>query len=285
MSLTKSQTEQEALEALVDECIKKHDKFLIAILQDIQRRYNYLPEHILRVLAKKLNITIRDVYGVASFYKAFSFNPKGKHIITTCTGTACHVRGSSKIVDAFSNTLRIKPGETTKDKMFTLETAACLGCCAIGPVVVVDGDYLPKVKTNNVKKIIDETKNGMGGIMEKDDKRIFPIQVVCPQCNHSLMKPEHPIDGYPCIHVTISFQRKHGWLRMSSLYGSFNIESEHEIPVDTAVNFFCPHCHAELVGSSTCPECSSPMILLLVQNGGNIQICSRRGCKGHILDI
>lgn len=285
MSLTKSQAEQEAIEALVDECIKKHDKFLIAILQDIQRRYNYLPENILRVLAKKLNITIRDVYGVASFYKAFSFNPKGKHIITTCTGTACHVRGSSKIVDAFSNALRIKPGETTKDEIFTLETAACLGCCAIGPVVVVDGDYLPKVKTSNVKKILDKAKNGLGGALEKGDKRIFPIQVVCPQCNHSLMKPEHPIDGYPCIHVTISFHRKHGWLRLSSLYGSFSIESEHEIPVDTEVNFFCPHCHAELVGSSSCPECSAPMILMLVKNGGNIQICSRRGCKGHILDV
>ena len=285
MSLTKSQAEQEVIEALVDECIKKHDRFLIAILQDIQRRYNYLPENILRVLARKLNITIRDVYGVASFYKAFSFNPKGKHIITTCTGTACHVRGSSKIVDAFSNALRIKPGETTKDEIFTLETAACLGCCAIGPVVVVDGDYLPKVKANNVKKIVDNTKNGTVDIIEKDDKRIFPIQVVCPQCNHSLMKPEHPIDGHPCIHVTISFHRKHGWLRLSSLYGSFNIESEYEIPVDTEVNFFCPHCHAELVGSSTCPECSSPMILMLVKNGGNIHICSRRGCKGHILDI
>ncbi|UCG27685.1 MAG: NAD(P)H-dependent oxidoreductase subunit E [Bacteroidales bacterium] len=284
MYLSKGQIEHESYDSIVDECIEKHGEFLIAILQDIQKRYNYIPEDAMRKLAKKLGITLRDVYGVASFYKAFSFTPKGKHVVTTCTGTACHVRGSSKIVDAFSNELGIKPGETTKDLMFTHETAACLGCCAIGPVVVVDGDYLPKVKTTAIRKIIDGTKRG-AAILEEEDQRIFPIQVVCPQCNHSLMKPEHLVDNYPCIHVTISFKRKHGWLRLSSLYGSFNIESEHDIPVDTEVNFFCPHCHAELVGSSTCPECSAPMILMLVTNGGNIQICSRRGCKGHILDI
>ena len=285
MYLIKGQIEKESAESIVDECIQKHGRFLIAILQDIQKRYNYLPEEVLGILAKKLKITLRDVYGVASFYKKFSFAPKGKHIITTCTGTACHVRGSSRIVDAFSQELHIKPGETTKDLMFTHETAACLGCCAIGPVVVVDGEYQPKVKPPAVRNLIDQVKNGMENFVPREDQRIFPIQVVCPQCNHSLMKPEHLIDNYPCIHVTISFNRQHGWLRLSSLYGSFNIESEHEIPLDTEVNFFCPHCHTELIGSSTCPECSAPMILMLVRQGGTIQICSRRGCKGHILDV
>jgi NADH:ubiquinone oxidoreductase subunit E len=282
MFITSSQVEQESI---VNGCIKKHGNFLIAILQDIQKHYNYLPEDAMRILADKLDITFRDVYGVASFYKAFSFTPKGKHIITTCSGTACHVRGSSRIVDAFSKELGIKPGETTKDLMFTLETAACLGCCAIGPVVVVDGEYQPKVKPPIARKIINQVQNGMNNIIEKKDHRIFPLQLVCPQCNHSLMKPEHVIDNYPSIHLTISFNRKHGWLRLSSLYGSFNKESEHEIPIDTEINFFCPHCHAELVGSSTCPECSAPMILMLVQKGGIIQICSRWECKGHILDV
>jgi NADH-quinone oxidoreductase subunit E len=281
MYITKGKKEQEEV---VNECISKHGNFLIAILQEIQKHYNYLPEDSLKIVAQKLNITIRDVYGVASFYKTFSFNPKGKHIITTCSGTACHVRGSSRIVDALSNELGILPGETTKDMIFSLETADCLGCCAIGPVVVVDGDYLPEVKPKDVKKIISQANKGNHEI-EIEDKRIFPIKVVCPNCNHSLMKPEHAIDNYPCIHVTIAFNRKHGWLRLSSLYGSYNIESEHEIPADIEVNFFCPHCHSELAGSSVCPECSSPMILMLVEGGGNVQICSRRGCKGHILDV
>ena len=243
MDLTKSQVEQVSI---VDECIKKHGNFLIAILQDIQKHYNYLPEDAVRILANKLDIKIRDVYGVASFYKTFSFTPKGKHIITTCSGTACHVRGSSKIVDAFSKELGINPGETTGDLLFTHETAACLGCCAIGPVVVVDGEYHPNVKPPTIRKIIDQAQNGTNKFVGEEDLRIFPIQVACPRCNHSLMKPEHLIDDHPCIHVTASFKRKHGWLRLSSLYGSYNIESEHEIPADTEVNFFCPHCHAEL---------------------------------------
>jgi hypothetical protein len=114
---------------------------------------------------------------------------------------------------------------------------------------------------------------------------IFPIEVSCPRCNHSLMKPEHPIDNQPCIHVTVSFKRKHGWFRLSSLYGSFNIESEYEIPLDTELNVFCPHCHEDLVGSSECPECGVKMIQMIVRGGGTVQICTRRGCIGHLLDI
>jgi len=88
------------LELIVDASIKKHNKFLIAILQDIQGHYNYLPEDAIKLVADKLKIPLRDIYGVASFYKAFSFNKKGKHVITACLGTACHVRGGPKIIDA-----------------------------------------------------------------------------------------------------------------------------------------------------------------------------------------
>ena len=273
------------LESIVDASINKHNKFLIAILQDIQRHYNYLPEDAIKLVADKLEMPLRDIYGVASFYKAFSFNEKGKHIITTCLGTACHVRGGPKIVDAVTKELNIEPGETTKDMQFSLETAACLGCCAIGPIVVVDGVYFSNVKPTMVKKIIEQVKTGIKEVDILEQQKIFPLQVSCPRCHHSLIKIEHLIDNHPCIHVTVSFERKHGWLRLSSLYGSYSIESEHEIPPDTETNFFCPYCHAELVGSSDCPECSAPMILMIVQNGGVIQFCSRSGCKGHILDV
>jgi len=273
------------LESIVDASIKKHNKFLIAVLQDIQRHYNYLPEDAIKLVADKLEMPLRDIYGVASFYKAFSFNKKGKHIITACLGTACHVRGGPKIVDAITKELNIKPGETTKDMQFSLETAACLGCCAIGPIVVVDGVYFSNVKPTMVKKIIEQAKTGIKEVDILEQKKIFPLEVSCPRCHHSLMKTEHLIDNHPCIHVTVSFGRKHGWLRLSSLYGSYNIESEHEIPQNTEVNFFCPYCHSELVGSSNCPECGAPMILMIVQNGGVIQFCSHSGCKGHILDV
>jgi hypothetical protein len=99
------------------------------------------------------------------------------------------------------------------------------------------------------------------------------------------MDPEHLVDGYPAITVNLSFGREHGWLRLSCLYGSYTVESEHEIPKDALVDFFCPHCHAHLIGASSCPECAAPMVPMIVRGGGIVQVCSRRGCKGHILDL
>ena len=93
------------------------------------------------------------------------------------------------------------------------------------------------------------------------------------------------IDEHPSICVTVSFGNKHGWIRLSCLYGSNSVEQEFERPPETVANFFCPHCHTELSGASECPECSTPMVLMIVRGGGVVQICSRRGCKGHILDM
>lgn len=114
---------------------------LIPLLQDIQSFLNWLPEEVIREVAKKLGIPLIDVYSVATFYRSFSLKPRGRHLITVCLGTACHVRGGQRIVEAISRELGIKPGETTKDMKFSLETVNCLGCCAIGPIVVVDGEY------------------------------------------------------------------------------------------------------------------------------------------------
>jgi len=160
-----------------------------------------------------------------------------------------------------------------------------LGACALGPVVVVDGHYFSSVKKNKVKEIIEKTKDGLDRIEFKSDERIFPLQVNCPRCNHSLMDARHLVDGLPAIRVTFSFGRQHGWLCLSSLYGSFNTTSEFVIPSETITNFFCPYCHAELTGATNCIECSAPMVNLIVQQGGVVQVCSRRGCKGHLLDL
>ncbi len=99
------------------------------------------------------------------------------------------------------------------------------------------------------------------------------------------MDPNHKIDGSPAIRVTVSFERKHGWLRLSSLYGSFAVESEYPIRTDEIVDIFCPHCHAELKSAPACPLCNAPMVSMIVRAGGIVQICSRRGCKGHMLDL
>lgn len=146
----------------VENLVAKHGKLLIPTLQDIQERYNYLPEEALKEIAVKLNIPLRDVYGVATFYSAFSFTPKGKHIITICLGTACHVRRGAGIVDVLSKELGITKGQTTPDLQFTLETVNCLGCCAIGPIVVMDGEYhgqMTSQKTLNlIEKLIKKEK-------------------------------------------------------------------------------------------------------------------------------
>jgi len=93
------------------------------------------------------------------------------------------------------------------------------------------------------------------------------------------------VDGVPSIRMTVSFGHEHGWLRLSSLYGSYSVESGNEIPVGTVVNFFCPHCHAELIGAWNCTVCDAPMVPMIVRGGGIVQICSRRGCKSHMLDL
>jgi NADH:ubiquinone oxidoreductase subunit E len=141
----------------VNSVIEKHKsqrKELIAILQDIQAEYNYLPPDALRIVSQSLSIPLIDVVGVATFYRAFSLKPRGKHVITVCLGTACHVRGGTKILDEFEKKLNIKAGETTKDNIFTLEIVNCLGACALGPITVIDGNYHGQMKIKIVDNLI-----------------------------------------------------------------------------------------------------------------------------------
>ena len=139
---------------------------LIAILQDIQAEFNYLPRKALLVLSQELKIPMIDIFGVATFYSAFSLEPRGEHTVTVCMGTACHVRGGPKILEEFERKLGIATGHTTEDRQFSLETVACLGCCAIGPVVVVDDDYHAQTTIRSVDKILKKYRN-----KEKNDAK------------------------------------------------------------------------------------------------------------------
>ncbi len=137
--------------------IQKHSpekRQLIPILQEIQTQFNYLPPVALATVSQQLNIPMIDIMSVASFYNAFSLTPRGEHVVTVCQGTACHVRGAPQILDEFERKLDIPAGSTTDDMQFTLETVACLGCCAIGPVVVVDGDYYAQQTTGKVSSVL-----------------------------------------------------------------------------------------------------------------------------------
>lgn len=258
---------------------------LIAILQDIQARYGYLPVDALRAVAEKTGRPLVDIYGVATFYRSFSLEPRGKHVCSVCLGTACHVRGGPAVAEEFERRLGVRRGQTTADREFTLETVNCLGACALGPIVVVDGHYFSNVSPVGVQEVVEQSRKGLDLVEVKADVRVFPVEVSCSRCNHSLMDPEHPVDGHPSIRVTVAYDGVHDHIHLSSLYGSYNVESEHEIPRDSVADFFCPHCHAHLMGSSNCPECRTPMVPMIVRGGGIVQICSRRGCRGHILDV
>lgn len=128
---------------------------LIAILHEIQSVYNYLPEEVLRYVAKRTKIPITRLYSIATFYHFFSLTPKGRHNVSICLGTACHVKGSKRILEEVERTLNIKEGETTDDMRFTLNAVRCIGACSLAPVVVIDSDTHGKA---NPKKISDILK-------------------------------------------------------------------------------------------------------------------------------
>ena len=136
---------------------------LVSILQDVQSEYRYLPEDALRVVAGKLDLQLIQVYGVATFFKAFSLKPRGEHIVSVCLGTACHVRGAPAVLDEVKRQLGIEPGETTRDMQFSLETVNCLGACALGPIMVVDGKYHGQMSPGKVKKVLKQPKRNPEG--------------------------------------------------------------------------------------------------------------------------
>ncbi len=123
---------------------------ILSVLQDVQAKEKYLPQDALEYIGQRLHIPLNKIYRMATFYRAFSLSPKGKHELCVCMGTACHVRGAQRIVDQIKLQLDIHPGETTKDKNFTLDTVNCLGVCAAGPVVAIDGQYFGKMSPAKV---------------------------------------------------------------------------------------------------------------------------------------
>ncbi|MBU4271194.1 MAG: NAD(P)H-dependent oxidoreductase subunit E [Planctomycetes bacterium] len=256
---------------------------IIAVLEDIQARFGYLPEKALRMVSERTGRSLVDIYGMATFYRLFSLEPRGKHLICACMGTACHVRGAAGVVDELEKQLGIAAGETTSDGQFSLETANCLGACALGPIVVVDGRYFSKVRRRKVRALLDSVEQGF--LPTEVERALFPVQVSCPHCNHSLMDSQYDIDNRPSIRVSVLADGRQGRLRLSSLFGSYQIASDWEIPRQSVPRFFCPHCHEELVNGSLCPVCEAPLVPLIVLGGGTIQFCSRRGCEKHLLDL
>lgn len=129
---------------------------LMMILSDIQKEYGYIPLEAQEIVSERTGISVAEIYGVVTFYSFFSLTPKGKYVIGCCLGTACYVKGAQQVIDKFSEILGIKPGETTKDGLFTIDALRCIGACGIAPAVSINGQVYPKVSVNAVPAIIEE---------------------------------------------------------------------------------------------------------------------------------
>lgn len=155
----------------VDEILSKKDlrhESLIHTLLDVQDELFYLPREALERVSERMKIPLVQVVQVASFYKAFSLEPRGKHLLRVCLGTACHVRGGERIFDQLQRILDVEPGGTTRDDLFTLEAVNCLGCCASGPVMVIDGKYYGMMAASKVERVLKKFKgNGKESIDDK----------------------------------------------------------------------------------------------------------------------
>ena len=141
----------------IAEIVKKYDGDkgqLVSILQDIQTEHHYLPKEALDEVVAVLGVPASQVYSVATFFKAFSLTPRGRHLIKVCLGTACHVRGAAKVVEKMELDLGIKRTETTPDRRYTLETVNCVGCCALGPMVMIDEKYHGQITSDKVSPLL-----------------------------------------------------------------------------------------------------------------------------------
>jgi NADH-quinone oxidoreductase subunit E len=128
---------------------------LIEVLQDVQKNYGYISKEAMQAVSRSLGVPLMEVYRVASFYKAFRLKPSGKNVLTMCTGTACHVRGSRLLLDQATGQLGVKPGEVTSDGLFSVEHVNCLGACALGPIVTENGSYYHHMTPGKLRKLIE----------------------------------------------------------------------------------------------------------------------------------
>jgi NADH-quinone oxidoreductase E subunit len=131
---------------------------LIPILQAVQGKNGYLSHDSMKRIGQHLSLPVSKVYGVATFYNQFRFHPNGQFHIQVCRGTACHVKGSKKVLDTLIEMLKIAPGETTRDKMFSLEIVACIGACGLAPVICINGEFIAKVTPEKLKKVINDCR-------------------------------------------------------------------------------------------------------------------------------
>ncbi|MCL5025304.1 MAG: NAD(P)H-dependent oxidoreductase subunit E [Chloroflexi bacterium] len=143
----------ERVNAIIDGYEGRKD-LMISLLQDVQAEFNYVPRDAMVQISQRLDVPLSQVFSIATFFKAFNLTPRGRHLITVCDGTACHVRGGLRLIDKLDRDLGLTPGGTTEDGRFTLETVRCLGACALGPLMVIDGKYHGQMSSNKLDRTL-----------------------------------------------------------------------------------------------------------------------------------
>ena len=134
---------------------KNENTPLMMILSDIQNEYGYIPLEVQEVVSEETGISVAEIYGVVTIYSFFSLTPKGKYVIGCCLGTACYVKGGQQVIDKFSEILKVAPGKTTEDGLFTLDALRCIGACGIAPAVTINGTVYPKMSPDKVQAVVD----------------------------------------------------------------------------------------------------------------------------------
>lgn len=155
---------ESAVSKIVEICDRYKDEKtpLMMILSDIQNEYGYIPLEVQEIVSEKTGISVAEIYGVVTFYSFFSLEPKGKYVIGCCLGTACYVKGAQQVVDKFQEILKIAPGETSDDGMFTLDALRCIGACGIAPAVSINGTVYPKMTVDQVAGVVEEYRQREG---------------------------------------------------------------------------------------------------------------------------
>lgn len=255
-------------------------ELIVPLLVKAQSAHGYLPMQVLEEIAARCGSTLEEILGIASFYPSMRLMRPGAHTITLCNGISCHARGSGGIIDEFERVLDLRSGESTWDNEFTLIEEYCLGICPFGPVVMLDNKYVFGVQRSDVAPLLLHAKSHGSGEAPAE-AAVFHVAAACPSCGESLMDAGHPIDGLPSILLIGVARHIQGWIRLSSVYSSYHIETEFPIDPGLVMNFYCPSCNAELAENEPCPECAAPTARLRMPGGASLLFCARRGCTAH----
>ncbi len=266
-----------------DDPLARLDRALLPLLNELQRKYGYLPLKELDRLSEGEHAGLEEILRVVGLHPSLRLLKPGIHRIAVCSGPFCLERGSTAIVNECERLLGIRTGESTWDGRYTLMKQDCFGLCLFAPVFAIDDRCrlcaIPEEVASSIRGIAARAPQPSGAATVARS-----IVARCPHCRSSLMDSSCLIDGFPSILVTGIVGHTQGWIRLSSVYSSYHVESEFPADAGTIMSFYCPVCSEKLAAEIACSDCGAPMVFLAIAEETNVSFCSRRGCRAHHLE-